>query len=70
MRRRSTTIQVIVDATAMSQAGSGIRYIQNVAVQELTDFAGGQAPGPKVSLVTRVKYNPNLYESRFAAVSQ
>ncbi len=70
VRRRSTTVQVIVDATAMSQAGSGVRYIQNVAVQELTNFALGQAPGPEVSLVTRVKYNPNLYESRFSAVTE
>ena len=45
MRRRSTAIEVIVDATAISQNRSGIWYIQNVAVHELTDFAGGQAPG-------------------------
>jgi len=54
----------------MSQAGSEIRYIQNAATQELTNFARGQAPGPEVSLVTRVKYNPNLYESRFSAVTE
>jgi len=70
VRRRSTAIEVIVDATAISQNRSGIWYIQNVAVHELTDFAGGQAPGPEVSLVTRIKYNPNLYESRFAAVTE
>ena len=70
VRRRSTTIQLIVDATAISQAGSGVQYIQNAAIQELTDFARGEAAGPEVSLVTRVKYNPNLYESRFSAVTQ
>ena len=69
MRCRSTAIEVIVDATAISQNRSGIWYIQNVAVHELTDFAGGRA-GLEVSLVTRIKYNPNLYESRFAAVTE
>lgn len=70
LRAQSTAIQLIVDATAMSQAGAGLRYIQNTVTQELTEFARTAAPSPEVSLVTRVKYNPNLYESRFTAVAQ
>jgi len=70
LRRRSTTLQLIVDATAMSQAGAGARYIQNAATQELTSFARTEVAIPEVGLVTRVKYNPNLYESRFSAVAQ
>ncbi len=69
-RRRSATVQLIVDATAMSQAGSGVRYIQNAATQELNEFSRGREPGPEVSIVSRVRYNPNLYESRFSAVTQ
>jgi len=70
VRQRSTALQLIVDATAMSQAGTGVQYIQNAVTQELTNFGREQAPSAEVSLVTRVKYNPNLYESRFSAVSQ
>ena len=44
LRRRSTAVQLIVDATAMSQAGAGVRYIQNAAIQELTNFNGGRRP--------------------------
>jgi ABC-2 type transport system permease protein len=71
VRGRSTAVQVNVDATAMSQAGSGVRYILNAVTQELNEFARGQgAPDPEVRLVTRVKYNPNMEAVRFAGVVQ
>lgn len=72
LKGRSTSIQLNVDATAMSQAGAGVRYVQNTFTQELTDFSRGSGgvANPEVALVTRVKFNPNLIASRFTAVVQ
>src|SRR5262249_39075965 len=58
---RPTTIQINVDATAMSQVTTGVRYIENVIVQEIRSLRGIHAgPGPEVNLIVRPKYNPNL----------
>jgi len=50
VRGRRPAIQINVDATAMTQAGTGAGYIQSIIAQELTAFLGGtrsgsQAPG-------------------------
>jgi ABC-2 type transport system permease protein len=71
MRGRNTPIQLDVDATAMSQVTTGIRYIANVISQEVGTLRG--SPGgvaPDVNLVVRPKYNPNLDQYRFAGVVQ
>jgi ABC-2 type transport system permease protein len=71
MRGRSTPIQLNVDATAMSQVTTGVRYIANVISQEVSTLRGTpQGPTPDVNLVVRPKYNPNLDEYRFAGVVQ
>lgn len=69
---RTPTIQLNVDATAMTLAGNGARYIQNVIQAEVTGFLGraegaGERPA---SLTVRVKFNPNLEASWFMAVMQ
>ncbi len=69
---RSPTIQLNVDATAMSQAGRGAGYIGSVIAQEM-QTVHGRAPRtaePPVRLVTRAKFNPNLQDTWFIAVSQ
>ena len=69
---RKPQVQLIVDATAMSQAGRGAVYIQSVIAQELQTFLGHRpseeatAPG----LVVRAKFNPNLDSTWFMAVMQ
>ncbi len=70
--RRNPTIQLNVDATAMSQAGRGAGYIQSIIAQEVQRFRGvhRRAPESPVRLVTRAKFNPNLTETWFLAVSQ
>jgi ABC-2 type transport system permease protein len=71
MRGRNAPIQLNVDATAMSQVTTGIRYIANVISQEVGTLRG--SPGgvaPDVNLVVRPKYNPNLDEYRFAGIVQ
>jgi ABC-2 type transport system permease protein len=71
VRGRVAPIQINVDATAMSQVTTGVRYIQNVIVQEIQNlrgYPGGAAPD--VNLVVRPKYNANLDDYRFAAITQ
>ena len=69
---RSGQVQLDIDATAMTQAGNGAVYIQNIVAQEVARFAAGrdldvQAP---VNVVTRAKFNPNLQSTWFTAVMQ
>lgn len=69
---RAPVIQLNVDATAMTLAGNGARYIQNVIRSEAAAFldrAEGTADLP-VDLTVRVKFNPNLEASWFMAVMQ
>ncbi len=69
---RNPVLQLNVDATAMTLAGNGTLYIQDIINQEVAKFifrgeAGGELP---VSLVMRAKFNPNLDSSWFMAVMQ
>lgn len=66
------TIQLNVDATAMTLAGNGARYIQNVIQAEVTAFVGRAEGGTEapVTLTVRVKFNPNLKSSWFMSVMQ
>ncbi len=72
LRGRRPAVQVNVDATAMSQAGSGASYISNVIARELVAFSQRSAPGAAtpVNLVARAKFNPNLESGWFMAVMQ
>ena len=72
VRGRRPTIQLNVDATAMTQAGTGAGYIQSIIAQELTAFLGGPAAAakPPVALVIRAQFNPNLEVASFMAVVQ
>lgn len=65
-------VQVNVDATAMSQAGSGARYLRTIIASETRRFVhrGAAAPKPPVELLTRVRFNPNLQGQWFTAVMQ
>jgi ABC-2 type transport system permease protein len=68
---RRPSLQVNVDATAMSQAGRGATYISTIIDAEVRRFAGTPAAAtPPVQLVTRAKFNPNLQETWFLAVSE
>src|SRR5262245_8442846 len=68
IKGRWTPIQLNVDATAMSQVTTGVRYIQYVIAQEVTALRGvwGLTGGvqPEVKLVVRAKYNANLDDFR------
>ena len=72
LAHRQTSLQLNVDATAMSQAGNGAVYIESIIAQEVAKFLTGSEvamPTP-VSVVIRAKFNPNLYASWFSSVMQ
>jgi ABC-2 type transport system permease protein len=67
------TIEVITDATAMSQAGRGPSYIQKImatAVQPFWSGAGKAQNAPLVNLDTRGRFNANYQQSWFVAINQ
>jgi ABC-2 type transport system permease protein len=67
---RAPTIQLNTDATRVGQAFSGSGYVQQIVIDEIRTWlqryrSGSQAP---VELAERVRFNPNLTKSWFAAV--
>ena len=69
---RQASMQLNIDATAMSQAGNGAVYIESIVAQEIAKFLSGseRAPRTPVNFVTNAKFNPNLYSSWFSSVMQ
>jgi ABC-2 type transport system permease protein len=67
---RQPTVQVDADATAMTLAGNGFTYLQNIITREAQSYAGrneGTTAQP-INLVTRAKFNPNRDSEWFNAV--
>jgi ABC-2 type transport system permease protein len=72
-RNNQPTVQIVTDATAMSQAGRGPGYIQqiiNSAVQPFWSGSGNQQDQPLTLLNTRARFNPNMEQSWFVAINQ
>ncbi len=68
--RRSPTLQVAVDATAVVQAGIGSGYAQQIISTEIDDFVA-RAVGaslPPVNLAVRIAFNPNVATAWFTSV--
>lgn len=67
---RVPPLQVIVDATAMVQAGIGSGYALQIISTEIADFLsrveGG--PQPSVNLAVRIAFNPNITTAWFTSV--
>jgi ABC-2 type transport system permease protein len=66
-------VQVITDATAMSQAGRGPGYIQQIIDSSVDPYwtaPAKQKNAPLVSLETRARFNPNMYQGWFVAINQ
>ena len=66
---RKPSVQISVDATAMSQAGNGASYLQSILLQEAVAALGSGSSQP-IDLVVRAKFNPNLVSSWFTALMQ
>jgi ABC-2 type transport system permease protein len=66
-------VQIVTDATAMSQAGRGPGYIQNIitpAVEPFWSGAGQPVNKRLISLETRGRFNANYEQSWFVAINQ
>ena len=65
-------IQLSADATAMSLAGVGAGYIENIILQEVTNFLSrGRAASPApVNLVVHRLFNPNSDSTWFTSVME
>lgn len=66
-------VQAVVDATAMSQAGRGPGYIQNIVSQTVRPiWPGANKPEnqPLVALDSRGRFNPNFQHTWFVAINQ
>ncbi|HVM86152.1 MAG TPA: ABC transporter permease [Candidatus Binatia bacterium] len=72
LRGRQPEIGIDVDATAMTQAGVGTTYLQNIIARAAADFlkSRGEAVAAPATVVTRALFNPNLESIRFNAVMQ
>ncbi len=70
--QRKPTLQVNVDATAMTLAGNGAAYIQTIINREIGEFVSKSGPNikPAVTISMRTRFNPNLESSWFMAVMQ
>jgi len=70
LRERVPTLQLNIDATAMTQAGVGGSYVESIVRQETRNYfqsRGVEAQLPVV-VVTRAFFNPNLEGIWFQAV--
>jgi ABC-2 type transport system permease protein len=69
---RHPTLQIDVDATAMTLAGNGTSYITSILQKELAGFTSRSEGGTAlpINVSVRSKFNPNLESSWFMAVMQ
>jgi ABC-2 type transport system permease protein len=67
---RTPTLQVVVDATAMVQAGVGSGYAQQIIAAEIQNFLARTAyvPPTAVQLQTRIAFNPNVTSGWFTGI--
>ncbi|WP_112663451.1 ABC transporter permease [Microvirga flavescens] len=69
---RTPSIQINVDATAMTQAGNGAVYLNSIILQEVATYLQQrqlEASLP-INVVLHAKFNPNLKSEWFTSVMQ
>jgi len=69
---RKPAVQILVDATAMTQAGLGAGYLNEIFVVETQKFLGAkdiEASLP-IRVVSRIEFNPNTDSYWFTSVMQ
>ena len=69
---RRPSLQILVDATAMTQAGSGTGYISEIVNREITQFLGARGIELKspIDFTIRSFFNPNLEDKRHSAIME
>ena len=67
---RRPAIQLNVDATAMTQAGIGSGYAEEIITTEVRNFLSRseRAPLSPVNLVVRIAFNPNIESAWFSSI--
>ena len=67
---RRPAIQLNVDATAMTQAGIGAGYAQQIILSEARRYLAGSdsVPADPVNLAIRIAFNPNLSTAWFNSI--
>ena len=70
LSNKRPTVQIDVDATALSQAGVGAGYIQNIIEQEALGYLQHRegAIASPINLVVRTAFNPNHYSEWFLGI--
>jgi ABC-2 type transport system permease protein len=70
LARRSPSVQLAVDATAMMQAGIGAGYALQIVDAEVAQFVSRTegSPPPAVNLAVRIAFNPNVTTSWFMSI--
>ena len=69
---RAPSLQIDVDATAMTEAGNGALYLQNIVTQEILSFTRrdeGTVALP-INVVITTRFNPNADSEWFTSVMQ
>lgn len=69
---KSPRLQLNVDATRMTQAFTGSSYVQQMISDEVGEFVAHYRSSvtPRVDLVLRERFNPNLEQSWFGALME
>ncbi|MDK3020163.1 ABC transporter permease [Pseudodonghicola flavimaris] len=68
---KDVSLMILIDATAVAQAGNGASYMQQVLADELAKFTSpGAQSEDLVQVVMRNRFNPNLTSKWFSSVMQ
>lgn len=69
---RVTSIQLNIDATRMTQAFIGSRYIEQMVTMEVAEFlrSDSNSPALPINLVVHASFNPNLEGTWFGGVME
>lgn len=69
---RASSVQLLVDATAMTQAGLGASYFQQIFAQETLEFlrARGLMEQLPLRVTSRIRFNPNATSAWYTSVMQ
>jgi ABC-2 type transport system permease protein len=72
-RDAQPSVEIVTDATAMSQAGRGPGYIQRIIASTIEPFwkhPARRSDAPLAQLETRARFNPNMEQGWFVAINQ
>ncbi len=70
IKGRNPSVQLLVDATAITQAGMGASYISQIFSQELNGYFGNNTTAIPIQPIHNVLYNPNHNTRWFMSTTQ